>query len=423
MSKSTPMGTSSKYQNLDRITIISLGFFFLFVAFNSAANLSAQIMNNDGFEGLGFYTMAMLYLIFAFCSFLSAAIVNKIGTKVSLVTGGLCYFFWVFCFLAPAFKNENPHSTSFIFNKNFITFISLFSAAINGFGAGILWVAQGQYLSDCASDANKGFFFSYFWAFFMSSQILGNLTAALILGNLPQSTYYIIIFKEDIILTFQMLVSRRMMFVLPLITWSAVSQSIYSGCFVPMMNTTMADQYPDWDSNKKLEYSLLAMIPLGLGSVIGGLIQGQVADKFGQRLGVIYIMIVSACAFAVVFAFVGTWKFGVLTFFMTFIWGIQDSGMNNYMSCTLGFQFDSKIIPFSILKFVQSLFTFIFLVVESLLTFQVDYIIYLIVMACVCFASLTVMLFFPYKSVEKPGLDSSERINQKNKDSALTDEE
>ena len=80
-------------------------------------------------------------------------------------------------------------------------------------------------------------------------------------------------------------------------------------------------------------------------------------------------MIVSACAFAVVFAFVGTWKFGVLTFFMTFIWGIQDSGMNNYMSCTLGFQFDSKIIPFSILKFVQSLFTFIFLVVESLLTF------------------------------------------------------
>lgn len=26
----------------------------------------------------------------------------------------------------------------------------------------------------------------------MSSQILGNLTAALILGNLPQSTYYII---------------------------------------------------------------------------------------------------------------------------------------------------------------------------------------------------------------------------------------
>lgn len=48
-----------------------------------------------------------------------------------------------------------------------------------------------------------------------------------------------------------------------------------------MMNTTMKNEHPDWDDNTKLEYSLLAMIPLGLGSVIGGFIQGYVADKFG----------------------------------------------------------------------------------------------------------------------------------------------
>ena len=104
-------------------------------------------MKNDGFEGLGFYTMACLYLVFGFCSFFSTAIVNKLGTKVSLIIGGLCYFFWVFCFLAPAFKSEYPESDLFLFNHGFITFLSLFSAAINGFGAGILWVAQGQYVS------------------------------------------------------------------------------------------------------------------------------------------------------------------------------------------------------------------------------------------------------------------------------------
>lgn len=47
-------------------------------------------------------------------------------------------------------------------------------------------------MAECASDANKGFFFGYFWAFFMSSQVLGNLIAALILGHLAQSTYYVI---------------------------------------------------------------------------------------------------------------------------------------------------------------------------------------------------------------------------------------
>ncbi len=47
-------------------------------------------------------------------------------------------------------------------------------------------------MGECANDKNKGFFFGYFWAFFMASQVLGNLIAALILGPLSQSTYYIV---------------------------------------------------------------------------------------------------------------------------------------------------------------------------------------------------------------------------------------
>jgi MFS family permease len=136
--------------------------------------------------------MATLYFVFAIFSFFSTAIVNKIGTKMSLFIGGLCYWLWVFCFLPPAFYPEHKDSDIFIYKKSFIWFLSLFSAAVNGFGAGILWVAEGKYVADCATDENKGFFFGYFWAFFMASQILGNLIAGLILGHLSQSTYYII---------------------------------------------------------------------------------------------------------------------------------------------------------------------------------------------------------------------------------------
>jgi MFS family permease len=141
-----------KYLNLDRVTIIAGGFLLLFIAFNSAANLSAKAMKDDDLGSLGFYSMAVLYFVFAFCSFFSTAIVNKLGTKMSLVCGALCYFFWVFCFLCPAFYADNKNSSLFLLNKGFIYFIVLFSSAVNGFGAGILWVAQGKYIADCAND-------------------------------------------------------------------------------------------------------------------------------------------------------------------------------------------------------------------------------------------------------------------------------
>ena len=174
------------------MTILSVGFLFLFIAFNSAANISAQALENNGFGGLGFYTMATLYLVYALCSLFSSFLVNKLGDKSSLFLSGLCYAFWIFCFLPAAFYPDNKDSSSFIFNRTFINFLSLFSAAVNGFGSSVLWVAQGKYVGECANDQNKGFFFGYFWAFFTGSQIFGNLFAALILGPLSQSTYYIV---------------------------------------------------------------------------------------------------------------------------------------------------------------------------------------------------------------------------------------
>ena len=35
-------------------------------------------------------------------------------------------------------------------------------AAINGFGASILYVAQGKYLSECATEATKGLYYGIY---------------------------------------------------------------------------------------------------------------------------------------------------------------------------------------------------------------------------------------------------------------------
>jgi MFS family permease len=52
---------------------------------------------------------------------------------------------------------------------NTIYGLILAAAAINGFGASILWVAGLKYLSECANDDNKGLYNSIFWGFFMCS--------------------------------------------------------------------------------------------------------------------------------------------------------------------------------------------------------------------------------------------------------------
>jgi len=70
--------------------------------------------------------------------------------------------------------------------------VIIITAAINGFGASILWVAQGRYISRIATDENKGTFNSVFWAFFMSSQIVGSLFAALVLQHTNPFTFYCI---------------------------------------------------------------------------------------------------------------------------------------------------------------------------------------------------------------------------------------
>ena len=122
--------------------------------------------------------MAVLYFVFAIMSLFSTAIVNKVGNvKITMSMGAFCYSFWIASFILPSIANENEDLG---ISKSLIQVIIIVTAGINGAGAGILWVSQGKYISECACDENKGFFNSYFWGFFMGSNILGNIIAALV---------------------------------------------------------------------------------------------------------------------------------------------------------------------------------------------------------------------------------------------------
>jgi hypothetical protein len=118
---------------------------------------------------------------------------GKIGVKKSLMLGSVCDTLWILCSLPPALKAESddPDSSVF-FTHGFIYFISLFASVLDGFGDAVQWVAQGKYISDCATEKTKGFYFSYFWTYYMSSQVFGNLIAAFVLKYFKQSTFFLI---------------------------------------------------------------------------------------------------------------------------------------------------------------------------------------------------------------------------------------
>ncbi len=141
-------------KNIDQILILSIGFFLLFTSFMTAQSLAVQVLKDNDFGALGHYSLCLLYGFFAFSCFISLPVVKMLGAKMSMIIGTFCYTFYVACFILPALKSENPLSQKWFLSRQFIQLAILFSASINGFGAAILWVAQGQFISLCASEKN-----------------------------------------------------------------------------------------------------------------------------------------------------------------------------------------------------------------------------------------------------------------------------
>ena len=113
-------------------------------------------MNELGFKKLGFINLTILYLSFLIASPLAVSINQYLGAKLTLFLACLTYVIWIGSFILPAYKYEKKLQKidlkDGIFSDTSITAISLITAGINGFGAGPLWVAQGNYVTACSNE-------------------------------------------------------------------------------------------------------------------------------------------------------------------------------------------------------------------------------------------------------------------------------
>jgi hypothetical protein len=86
---------------------------------------------------------------------------------------------------------------------------------------------------------------------------------------------------------------------------------------------------------------------------------GFVRDRVSKKFAIVLLIIETCVAYSFLIWYNERNIFDWLAYVFVFLWGIQDSGLNCIIRTILGSEFDSKIIPFSVFNFAQSLMVFV----------------------------------------------------------------
>ena len=127
----------------------------------------------------------------------------------------------------------------------------------------------------------------------------------------------------------------------------------------------------------KLHKAILASIGLGLGEVIGGFTHGQILDNYGTRVSIFtnIVLLILAMSMLIWFTYHNHFQFWSATL-LNFLWGLQDSGVNCFIYCICGFQFETNEHPLAIYIFFAFFFAFVFSNIESFLSSQLNLLIF-----------------------------------------------
>ena len=102
------------------------------------------------------------------------------------------------------------------------------------------------------------------------------------------------------------------------------------------------------------------MVSLGVGEIVGAIGMGFIVDHIGaKRSSVINVVLIGIAGFSVIL-FLALDSYSVLAYFMTFLWGVQDSSISIHLDAILGFEFESNKTPFSCDVLIEAIVAFSF---------------------------------------------------------------
>lgn len=149
------------YTNCGHVIYVSVTFFVFMTAFQTTRNQIEIETKDEHFGPLGAVSLALIYLTVMISSFFSALIVLSIGQRAAFLIAGVMYSIWVWSALMIVY-DVNHYATWVVI---------CITSILNGFGAALLWVSQGSYLTDCSNQNNRGFYNGLFWLIYQCSQV------------------------------------------------------------------------------------------------------------------------------------------------------------------------------------------------------------------------------------------------------------
>ena len=153
-------------------------------------------MSDLGYSSLGTVNIAVIYLAFACSSAAASQIIMSLGVRCTLTLSSFTYVIWIFSFVLPAYKYERKQAGEIheegIFSDAAIKIITIGAAFLTGLGAGTLWVSQAYYVSECATEHNKGRYNGLFFSIFQVASMASGALAGAMIDNLPKTIFYLI---------------------------------------------------------------------------------------------------------------------------------------------------------------------------------------------------------------------------------------
>jgi hypothetical protein len=205
--------------------------------------------------------------------------------------------------------------------------------------------------------------------------------------------------KQDVYEVINLLKSKRFLPCIPEIAWTGISIAIYTGLLVPIISESIifdGTETADEKSKKEFELSMLAMVSLGVGEIVGSISMGLVVDHFGAKRSSFLNMffIGSAAMLVVIYIYIDT--FSWMAFLMTFLWGVQDSGISIHLDAILGFEFASNKTPFACDVLIESIVACSFEIGSSFVKGNTARLIYIMVMGIIGVLFAFAPFFFEY---------------------------
>lgn len=145
-------------EGLYQICVLGTIFLLVFSSFQTV-QLYASKLYGPSIDSM---MLGTLYLVFSFSSLIAPAIVLHCGVRLSLFIGVSGYAALV--------------GVSLLYFQKWVSSVFvILGGVINGFGASLLWSAQGRIMLGNTNDENRGFLVSVFWMFFMGAAVLGGV--------------------------------------------------------------------------------------------------------------------------------------------------------------------------------------------------------------------------------------------------------